>query len=119
MIRFFAKKYGYKVRKDREIETELEMNKLGAIDPEKYGWELLERKQAEPISYTKVFADVLERATFERLGKKKFLYYMRDIPNPRHDKERERLREAFHELAKSRPMNIVPIIFNINSNIYE
>lgn len=119
LIRFFAKKYGYRVRKDRDIENELELDKLGGIDPERYGWELLEKKQAEPISYTKIFANVIERATFEVAGKKKFLYYMRDIPNPRHDKERELLRTAFGELMKIRPMNIVPIIFNINSNIYE
>lgn len=119
MIRFFAKKYGYKIRKDRDIENELELNKLAAINPEGYHWELLEKKQAEPISYTKVFADVLDRASFERSGKKKFLYYMRDIPSPRHDKEREHIRAAFDTLMKSKPMNIVPIIFNINSNIYE
>lgn len=119
MIRFYAKKYGYKVRKDREIEGELEMNKAIELNPEHYNWELLEKKEAESVSYVKVFASVIERASFERNSRKKFLYYMRDIPAPRHPKEFELLKDAFEELTRVKPLNIVPIIFNINSNIYE
>ena len=119
MIRFLAKKHGYRVKKDREIEDELELNKLTSLNPEQYNWELLEKKQAEGITYTKIFADVIDRAVFERSGRRKFIYYMRDIPMPRHDKEREALKNAFDALIKVKPMNIVPIVFNINSNIYE
>lgn len=119
MIRFFAKKYGYKIRKDRDIEDELELTKLVSINQEQYNWELLEKKEAESTSYVKVFCDVLERAVFERHGKKRFLYYLRDLPEPRHPKEFEMLKNAFEELGKIKPMNIVPIIFNLNSNIFE
>lgn len=119
MIKFYAKKHGYKVRKDRDVEAELELNKAVELNPEQYNWELLEKKEAESVSYVKVFANVIERAAFERNSKKKFLYYMRDLPSPRHPKEFELLRNSFEELTRNKPLNIVPIIFNINSNIYE
>ena len=119
MIRFYAKKYGYTIKLDREIEAELEAQKLNSLENFYYDLEINGIKHAESISYVKIFCDVIERISFERQAKKRVLYYMRDIPQTHNTSEREMLSEAFNKLNSAGRLSIVPVIFNLNSNIYE
>lgn len=117
MIRYFARKYGYEIVMDREVENELEVAKLVATeDYHQDRFDPFEEKRAEGITYVKVFCDVMERAVFETASKKKRLYYMRDIPNMNNEKERLMVWHLFQRI-KAVGLYIVPIIFCLNSNI--
>lgn len=119
MIKYFAKKYGYTIRFDREIEAELEAQKLNALENHYYDMEVNGSRGSEGVPYVKIFCDVIERISFESQAKRKFLYYMRDIPQPHNTSERDSLNDAFSKLTSRGKLSIVPVIFNLNSNIYE
>ena len=117
LIRYMAKKFRFQVITDRDVETELENTKL--VLQEETLNSVYDTKQAEGISTAKVFCEVFDRVQFERMARKKFLYYLREIPNMTNEKEREVVRATLARVVKKCPLDIVPVIFNLNSNIYE
>jgi len=121
LIRYLAKKYGYKVKSDRDIEDELEATKtINQSDYAYFEADIYDKKLPDGVSYVKIFCDVFDRVTFERMARKRILYYLRDIPTPYNDKERAMMRESIARLtSQGNQLDIVPIIFNLNSNIYD
>ena len=119
LIRFMARKHGFEVRLDRDVENELETMKLVQEEDYYFSIHKLEAKASEAVSYAKIFCEVMSRVSFERMAKKKWLYYIREIPNMINEKERSMVRAVLHKLVERGPLDIVPVIFNLNSGIYE